>query len=94
MLCTFCGDTGVYHHEESYMTCPYCEEQTKFIFGLEVAIADLIIEGKSEEAIDLNIIYNLLKTAPVLAVLEAEHQNRSRSFIDKIQTVFEVKKLE
>lgn len=61
---------------------------------MENVITELVMDGKHEEAKDMNTIYNLLKTSPVLAVLEAEHQKRNVKFIDKIRQVFDVKKLQ
>lgn len=61
---------------------------------MENAITQLVMDGKHEEAKDMNTIYNLLKTSPVLAVLEAEYQNRNVKFIDNIRQVFDVKKLQ
>ncbi|MAH44468.1 hypothetical protein CMI37_01480, partial [Candidatus Pacearchaeota archaeon] len=83
-LCTLCGDSGVYIQEDAYMTCPFCKGRKQLIADIETIVAEFIINGEHEEAKEMNIIYNLLKTSPVLAVLEAEHQNRNIQFIDKI----------
>ena len=94
MLCSFCGDSGVYHHKDSFMTCPHCQQRRNFIEDLELTIAALVLDGEEEEAREINIIYKLLKTCPVLALLEAQHQKRNSKFISKMQIIFDIKRLE
>ena len=87
-------DSGVFIQQDAYMTCPYCKSKKVFISEMENTITQLVMDGNHEEAKDMNTIYNLLKTSPVLAVLEAEYQNRNVKFIDSIRQVFDVKKLQ
>lgn len=94
MLCSFCGDSGVYHHKDSFMSCPHCQGKRNFMDDLELIIAELVLDGEVEEAKEVNIIYRLLKTCPILAYLEAKHQRRSRKFIDRMKVVFDIKRLE
>ena len=94
MLCSFCGDSGVYSHKDSFMTCPHCQYQRNFMDDLELKIASLVLDGEEEEAREINIIYRLLKTCPLLALLEAKHQKRNTKFIEKMRIVFDIKRLE
>lgn len=94
MLCSFCGDSGVYNHKDSFMTCPHCQYQRNFMDDLELKIASLVLDGEEEEAREINTIYGLLKTCPPLALLEAKHQQRNSKFIEKMRIVFDIKRLE
>ena len=94
MLCSFCGDSGVYHHKDAFMTCPHCQGQRNFMDDLELKIAELVLDGEIEEARDLNVIYRLLKDCPILAYLEAKHQKRNSKLVERMRIVFNIKRLE
>jgi len=92
-FCIFCSDTGVVKDGNSFYTCPHCLEKEEYIGTLQITVANLLIEGFEEEAYELNSICNLLQDCPVLALAEAERQERPKEFLEKIMTVFGVKSL-
>ena len=92
--CIYCNGDGVISHGESIITCPHCGEIVAVLTNIEVAIAQLVLDGNEDDAYDLNTIYNLLQDCPVLAVLEAQEQDMPREFVDQIIEVFDVRKLE
>ena len=91
--CDYCGGSGVIQEKNSFYSCPHCYLQHRFIEVIEVAIANLVLDKKEDEAEELNIIYELLYDCPLLAVLEAEYQGRSKKFINRIKSTFNVKPL-
>ena len=60
---------------------------------VEVAIAQLVLDNKEEEAIELHTVYELLQDCPVLAVLEARELDFPKKFVDEIVRIFDVKKM-
>ncbi len=71
--------------------CLHCSKKREFLDSLSMTIAQLAISDKTMAAIELNKIYELLETSPVLAVMEAEYQEKHEEFIKYIKEVFEVK---
>lgn len=93
LYCENCDGSGIVQEGDSFYSCPFCYIQNRFIEVVEVAIANLVLDKKEDEAEELNIIYELLHDCPMLATLEAEHQSRSKKFINRIKSTFNVKSL-
>lgn len=68
-------------------------EAAELMMKVEVAIAQLVLDNKDDEAIELNTIYELLQDCPVLAVLEARELDFPKMFVDEIVRIFDVKKM-
>jgi len=93
VYCPHCYGDGIIRENDSFYTCPYCVEAAGLMIKIEVAIAELVLDGKEEEAIELHKVYHLLQDCPVLAVLQARDLEFPKKFVDEIIRVFDVKRL-
>ena len=91
--CDSCDCSGIIEEGESFYSCPACYMQHRLVEVIEVAIANLVLDKKADEAEELGVIYDLLHDCPLLAYLEAEHQGRSRKFLKRIKSTFHVRPL-
>ena len=90
MNCIYCTD-GIIQEGNSFYMCPHCSKKREFLDSLEMTIAKFALDGREEEAIELHKIYELLQTSPVLAIMEAEHQEKCEKVIEYMKEIFEVK---
>ena len=93
VYCAYCFGDGVIRENDTFYTCPYCIEAAELMMKVEVAIAQLVLDDKEEEAIDLHKVYDLVHDCPVLAVLQARELDFPKRFVDEIVRIFDVKKM-
>ena len=93
VYCQHCYGDGVIQDGDTFYTCPHCVEAAEFMMKIEVAIAQLVLDNKEEEATELHQVYDLLQDCPVLAVMEARELEFPKGFVDEIVRIFDVKKM-
>ena len=94
VYCAYCNGGGVIEDGSSFYTCPYCTEAAELMLKVEVAIAQLVLDDKEEQALELDMVYDLLQDCPVLAVLQARELGFPKGFVDEIVRIFDVKKID
>ena len=75
-------------------TCPFCTQAAELMMRIEIAIAEMVIDDRDEEAMELHAVYDLLHDCPVLAVMQARDLDFPKKLVDEIIKVFDVKRLD
>jgi len=94
VYCSHCDGNGVIREGDTFYTCPFCTQATELMMRIEIAIAEMVMDGKDEEAMELHAVYDLLHDCPVLAVMQARDLDFPKKLVDEIIKVFDVKRLD
>tara|TARA_R110000765_G_scaffold418917_1_gene522722 strand:+ start:78 stop:389 length:312 start_codon:yes stop_codon:yes gene_type:complete len=94
VYCSHCNGDGIIREGDTFYTCPFCTQSAELMMKIEMAIAEMVIDGRDEDAMELHSVYDLLHDCPVLAVMQARELGFPKKLVDQIIKVFDVKRLE